>query len=380
MGYREIRDVAESNGEFEAWALLARRLGSESTVSWPFTVGRSHVFCHLTPHLVGLIETAFRNELRNQTLWLPLSSQAKQHFHYGLVVREVVATASLAGRSFNPKTVDDALVLGEDAQIPVGGLAQAYFELSQQKPGLKNPVQDLRGFFSEKGLVERFAEVSLPDPAIDDALVEVADAAPAGHPSCSELITTAVVYFLLHRLLPEGSGQVTRLLSSGLLAAIFSPATALTFSQTVSSRREIHEVHLASANDEKNLGDLTPFIVGFVDVVVAAQEHIHEHLDRLTAQLGCITSLAISQKPTERILFLVAQAALCGNEWGITLEEATRFVARGPQQTRTYLTELEKQNLVYRPRKRPQRFALDALGWARLHDLGIGDAEPERHD
>lgn len=383
MEYREIRDVAETSGEFEAWALLARRLGAESTVSWPYALGRGHAFCQLTPHLVRQMETAYRNELHNQALWLRLSPQARQHFHYGLVIREVVATTSLAGISYSPKTVDDALVLGPEAQLPIRELASAYFELAQQAHGLKNPVENLQGFFSAvfpTRIIAEFFPADSDTGDIEDVLGNLSDVAATVHPPCSALITSALVYFLLHQLIPNGGAQAARFLSSALLTAIFSPTTALQFSQAISSDRENHQARLVDASDERNHGDLTPVIVDFVGLVVAAQERIHEKLVRLTAQLDRIMPLAISQKPTERILFLVAQSVLCGNDWGITLEEATRFVARGPQQTRTYLTELEKQNLVFRPRKRPQRFALDSLGWTRLEDWGIGQTGTEKYD
>lgn len=104
------------------------------------------------------------------------------------------------------------------------------------------------------------------------------------------------------------------------------------------------------ANDEKNKGDLTIFVIKFLEFLSKSLEELCEALDERRNKLDFFGSIAnrISNgdEKKESILFILVQNTLFGEE-GLSVDELYNIANVGKSKLRILLKELEEKNLLY---------------------------------
>ena len=114
----------------------------------------------------------------------------------------------------------------------------------------------------------------LPESRIEECLVKALNFLNADK---SELpIKTAVFHYLLGYIHPfyDGNGRLNRFISSALLLREYEPLVGLRLSYAITESIEKYYKDFSTCNDVLNKGDLTPFVLMFLDVITQAVEDI----------------------------------------------------------------------------------------------------------
>ena len=94
------------------------------------------------------------------------------------------------------------------------------------------------------------------------------------------LCKTAILHYMVGYVHPfyDGNGRLSRFMSSYLLKSEFNSLVALRLSYTIKNSKNEYYKAFDIINDPHNMGDLTPFILYFADVVEKSVDSLTERL------------------------------------------------------------------------------------------------------
>lgn len=117
------------------------------------------------------------------------------------------------------------------------------------------------------------------------------------------------------------------------------PLIGVRLSYTINRNKKQYYDLFKLTNDPKNKGDLTPFLIGFLDILKESFSKLAEALqsrkDRFLAY-GEMIEKIIREEKQRKIAYLLMQVALFGTE-GLTLQEITRVSGVGYKTVEQYV-------------------------------------------
>lgn len=132
------------------------------------------------------------------------------------------------------------------------------------------------------------------------------------------IIKTAILHYYLGYIHPfyDGNGRLDRFISSYLLSTSFDPLISYRLSYIIKENRSQYYKAFDECNATYNSGDITPFIITFIDIVEKSTDNILEKVSDGVIQLNecskCLDRLTL--KPLhESILYLLIQNKLFSN-------------------------------------------------------------------
>ena len=140
------------------------------------------------------------------------------------------------------------------------------------------------------------------------------------------LIRVSIFHYLFGYIHPfyDGNGRTSRFISSYLLSKEFEPLIGLRLSYTIKDRIKEYYSAFKECNNEKNKGDLTPFIIMFLKIICASFENLYDALEkRYNRLLEYYKRLLGNKEMTDDVkdfVYVLIQAALFSDE-GITKKE-----------------------------------------------------------
>ena len=102
------------------------------------------------------------------------------------------------------------------------------------------------------------------------------------------IIRTAIFHYLFGYIHPfyDGNGRLSRFISSYMLTKVLHPLVGYTLSFVIKENIRGYYKAFKECNDKHSRGDMTPFIVFFVDVVEKACLQLEEDLTQKVAELS----------------------------------------------------------------------------------------------
>ena len=129
----------------------------------------------------------------------------------------------------------------------------------------------------------------------------------------------------------DGNGRTKRFISSYFLSKEIEPLVALRLSYMVKYRLKNYYDSFTYGNDPHNFGDLTPFIIEFLTIILYAQQDLLQRLEddnkRFSFYLNQIENMIKSsdelKEPAYKILFYLLLNSLF-NDRGISVDELAK--------------------------------------------------------
>lgn len=167
------------------------------------------------------------------------------------------------------------------------------------------------------------------------------------------LIRIAVFHYMFGYIHPfyDGNGRTSRFISSYLLSQKLEFLVACRLSCTIKENVQTYYKAFKIVNDEKNRGDLTSFVIVFLEILVKSIESLCESLEERKNKLEYYRRVA--EKVSEgdeklfSVIFVLIQNTLFGDE-GIGVEEIYQILKPniGKSKIRDYISILKNKEIL----------------------------------
>ncbi len=180
------------------------------------------------------------------------------------------------------------------------------------------------------------------------------------------LVRLAIFHYLFAYIHPfyDGNGRTDRFITSYFLKQGFHTLVALRLSVYIKHNRSMYYRLFEEADSEINRGDLTPFILGFLQIIQGTIEDTIRLLTRKNEQLKRyeekIKTLCGGDELLEKMYFILLQAALFyGN--GVTISDLVAMTGKARNTIQKRIDTMPKAHLVTEKKGRTFYYKLDLL-------------------
>lgn len=312
MSYKLLSKVYYQNIE-DYKKLYEERINSDSTKVLGIKIHDNKAFYCLTNDIYNLSMKIMELDKKVQVLKGNLPGVAIEQFTNKSLIDEIMLTNDIEGVYSTRKEIK--IILSE-SESPKGnkrkfsGLVTRYKMLGRNKISLSN-CDDIRRIYDELVLPEIMSDdpLQVPDGKIfRKSLAEVTTATQkvihkGVYPEskiveCMEdsltilnddsiqiLVRIAIFHYLFGYIHPfyDGNGRTSRFISSYLLSNCLDNLISYRLSYTIKENISDYYEAFKTCNDDKNKGDLTPFVISFLKILSKAFEKLYEALyDRKT--------------------------------------------------------------------------------------------------
>ena len=307
MKYNTLEKLYYNRMQFEEE--YSARKNNPNSVSLGFHINDWEAFYCMPPELVSTLLRIYKKYVELGSLCAKLPPMACAFYERKCLVDEIVITNDIEGIYSTRKEVIE--VLNQDAGVQkkqrFEGLIHKYALLLDESPlsyhvAIETP-QDIRNIYNDI-VLDEIAPKDRPDGVIfrKDAAEVISGTQQVKHigihpeekiieyvekvlqlfkqDEIPKLLQIALLHYMIGYIHPfyDGNGRLSRFLSSYLLKQEFGTLVALRLSYTIKNLKPRYYKAFDVCNEPKNRGELTPFIVYFVDVIEQSIDFLIEKL------------------------------------------------------------------------------------------------------
>lgn len=157
--------------------------------------------------------------------------------------------------------------------------------------------------------------------------------------SIEELFRICIFHYLIEYIHPfyDGNGRLGRLILSYGISKVLSPLISFRISETIKENVNAYYKAFKTCNDQRNLGDLTPFLLMQLNMILTSMEELRKSLQQKLATWNKYEKAIEARCDDSELLKLysyLVQAALF-SEKGISMSElqsnmkGSNYIVRG---------------------------------------------------
>jgi len=331
-----------------------KRFNNEFAYHYDFIIGEHQAFVGMDVQILNLVTNILQLDKRLLKATQSIPSIALIQFTKKCIVDEIKLTNEIEGVHSTRKEINE--IINDKTENKrskrLYGLVQKYLMLLDgQRIELKS-CQDIRNLYD--GLV--LAEVKADNPKnVPDGEIFRKEGVDIVSPSQkvihkglypeTKIITAmtsamailddsqmncfvniAVFHYMFAYIHPfyDGNGRMGRFISSYLLVQQLEPVVGFGLSYTVEQKIKKYYDMFKEGNDYKNKGDLTLFVIGFLEIVEESIKNLCSTLEARAEKFnfynGKIEKYAKENKHLGSIIYVLVQNSLFGDE-GISIQE-----------------------------------------------------------
>lgn len=319
------------------------------TIRYGIKIKESDSFMVMVPEITRLISEIYKKNSNIEKQLQILPGIARERYMRSCLVDEIILTNDIEGVRSTQKEIRDVIdesngnpekrflglvrkyemLLKERVEIPVKECADVrrlYDEIVSREIDQKDAPD---GKLFRKGTVIVLSptqkvkhEGVFPEEKIDQYMVRALDI--LNSEDGQTLINAAVFHYLFGYIHPyyDGNGRLNRFITSYILSRELSPIAAYRISYAIKNDKNYYYKAFDVCNDPKNKGDVTPFVIMFLELInrgmTNLQEKISDGIEKLSYYKKQIeVKYSETTKKNEyqrRLLFLLAQNELFADE------------------------------------------------------------------
>lgn len=363
MAYEDLRKLYYKNRELYN-ETYQQRLNDAKTVKLDFEIHEKPAFFVPAIEVFEQIIAVERIDKEVQRLSARLPGVAKEQYAKKCLIDEIVLTNKIEGVHSSRQEIETVLDTLENQSKKAGkrdrflGLVQKYQKLITGETVILETCQDIRDIYDELVLQEVLAEEpkNMPDGKIFrkeitnvcTATEKVIHQGVMPEAYIHELMEKAlqllqneqidylcricIFHYMIGYIHPfyDGNGRLARFIFSYGIAEHLEPLLAYRMSETIKENIKEYYAAFEICNDRHNLGDVTPFLLMMLNMILQALSDLKDSLTRklyswkeYETLIPELTADAISQKQYVSLcnLYSILIQASLFSENGITMKE-----------------------------------------------------------
>lgn len=387
MSYDNLKDVYYKNDKVGYEKEYQQRFNSIATEQLPLFIKSKHENMHqlffiTVPEILELIENI--NDKINQRPFLSGNEAPNaflQDYIMKLMLSEIKTTNEIEGVFTKKEDLEHALQNFDDATIRFHFIIKKYNKLiANEKIPLK-VANDIRVIYDEllkneietndlpdgnlfrKGPVSVFRRSGkskeihqglYPEESIINAVNNLLLFINSS--KCSFYIKVAVVHYYLGYIHPfyDGNGRLSRFISTALIFEKKDELLALKLSKKIKDNIKAYDQMFDLTNSEYNKGDMTPFILMFLNVLSQACDEINYEMEIYTSKLNNINMFLsydtnLENEVDRSAVFLIYQSDMLDIK--INVKEIADYISKSVETTRKIIKALEQKEYIQRGEK-----------------------------
>lgn len=362
------------------------RFNSEASIKLPIKIHENVGFIFNTNEITKLLVKIYKTINKINLLRTHLPNIAINSYIIKSLKDEIALTNEIEGVRSTRKEIEDAIdSIKNDKSARFKGLVDKYFKLISNEIIPLNNCEDIRTIYDALVLPEIEKE-NLPDGILfrkepvqvvsatqkekhrgimpESKIIESLDLCLDFLKSddIDSLIKTSAFHYLFGYIHPfyDGNGRTSRFISSYLIKNELDVLLALKLSYTVKNNINKYYKAFDVCNDRKNKGDITFFVVTFLELLSQASDDLYTKIADLNDQLNYynnIINMLVNEKVLNdkqaKCIFILCQNRLFDDTY-MNMNTLTELLEKSDTTTRKILKSLESKNLLVKSRNKNQ--------------------------
>lgn len=382
MPYLELKKLHYIDSDKYAREYM-ERFASAEAVKLDFYIGKNQAFFLLNAEVMTLAYQIARIDKRIGKLCGRLPGVALKQYTKKCLIDEIVVTNRIEGVHSSRKEIGDALDILEKQSDAKGkharflSLVNKYLKLSASAEISLNQCQDIRDLYDEilleevvsedrtnqpDGKIFRKESVSVysesmkeihcgvtPESRIIESMQKALDF--LGDDSIDLLFRICIFHYLFEYIHPfyDGNGRMGRFILSYGVTKTLEPLVAFRISGIIAKNKNTYYKAFETCNDQRNLGDLTPFLLMQLRILRTAMEELEASLYEKWRTWGkyeeAVKPFYNDDKDLKKIYSCMIQAALF-SEKGISMQELQDVMHQSDYKVRKNLKRIPEELIV----------------------------------
>lgn len=362
------------------------RFNSEASIKLPIKIHENVGFIFNTNEITKLLVKIYKTINKINLLRTHLPNIAINSYIIKSLKDEIALTNEIEGVRSTRKEIEDAIdSIKNDKSARFKGLVDKYFKLISNEIIPLNTCEDIRTIYDALVLPEIEKE-NLPDGILfrkepvqvvsatqkekhrgimpESKIIESLDLCLDFLKSddIDSLIKISAFHYLFGYIHPfyDENGRTSRFISSYLIKNELDVLLALKLSYTVKNNINKYYKAFDVCNDRKNKGDITFFVVTFLELLSQASDDLYTKIADLNDQLNYYNNI-INTLVNEKVLndkqakciFILCQNRLFDDTY-MNMNTLTELLEKSDTTTRKILKSLESKNLLVKSRNKNQ--------------------------
>lgn len=362
------------------------RFNSEASIKLPIKIHENVGFIFNTNEITKLLVKIYKTINKINLLRTHLPNIAINSYIIKSLKDEIALTNEIEGVRSTRKEIEDAIdSIKNDKSARFKGLVDKYFKLISNEIIPLNNCEDIRTIYDALVLPEIEKE-KLPDGILfrkepvqvvsatqkekhrgimpESKIIESLDLCLdfLKNDDIDSLIKISAFHYLFGYIHPfyDGNGRTSRFISSYLIKNELDVLLALKLSYTVKNNINKYYKAFDVCNDRKNKGDITFFVVTFLELLSQASDDLYTKIADLNDQLNYYNNI-INTLVNEKVLndkqakciFILCQNRLFDDTY-MNMNTLTELLEKSDTTTRKILKSLEPKNLLVKSRNKNQ--------------------------
>lgn len=362
------------------------RFNSEASIKLPIKIHENVGFIFNTNEITKLLVKIYKTINKINLLRTHLPNIAINSYIIKSLKDEIALTNEIEGVRSTRKEIEDAIdSIKNDKNARFKGLVDKYFKLISNEIIPLNNCEDIRTIYDALVLPEIEKE-NLPDGILfrkepvqvvsatqkekhrgimpESKIIESLDLCIdfLKNDDIDSLIKISAFHYLFGYIHPfyDGNGRTSRFISSYLIKNELDVLLALKLSYTVKNNINKYYKAFDVCNDRKNKGDITFFVVTFLELLSQASDDLYTKIADLNDQLNYYNNI-INTLVNEKVLndkqakciFILCQNRLFDDTY-MNMNTLTELLEKSDTTTRKILKSLESKNLLVKSRNKNQ--------------------------
>ena len=369
------------------------RFNSIASKRLNISIEENQCFYILTEEVVNKLYNVMVLNQKLDKLTSEIPRIALQRYIKKCLIGEIVLTNEIEGVVSTRKDINEILENVEDKNKRLTGLVNKYLNLCSEENidiitcnDVRNIYNDLlweeiseddklnlpdRVYFRKEGVdvLSPFKKVIhkgvMPEEKINLMMTQALNI--LNDRDIIPILRVAIFHYLFGYIHPfyDGNGRTSRFISSYLLSKELNTLTGFGLSYAIKENISQYYKGFKTVNEKKNKGDLTPFIISFLDILSKELESLNnsvvKRINIINRYSKVIEVMEKKDKQKQNIIFVIFQETLFG-EAGIDVSSLVEFTEASKYKVTQVLKEYDDMLIKNKiGRKNYYSFDLDAV-------------------